>query len=431
MTEQVPYPFRTDNVPWLFGVGDRVVWTNGPVYGASRGEGVVYGQLRDVHDGRQLFNVRWNDPGLDDEMVDGLELNPVSQVLAEQPTPIANDLPHIADLVKADIDARRAKGIETYGQALQPMNGRSALQDLYEELLDGAQYARQRLEEEREHFVSLGGADAPERVAEIRSLAAGIAQNAPETSAANDLAKGTMFLLQLLDAQGHELRKAVQALVRAEHPPADLEVAGLQFRVVGPDGDPEYDSSHDWDEIADWAHGRYTYAEGYHPEFRPVYGGAWRPVTPGAPPEIPEGHYAVPKATEPPAGSPSPPETSLAPSRSLPYLIRRARLQTGLTQHQLASTSGVTQSRLIQIQNYYVRVFGDEITRLADALHLTEKEVDHLLDLALESEIPQPCPVDTCFHAPSQHTRADGCKRCTCRYGQVIDEPDLTGSQIP
>lgn len=409
-------------------VGQRVVWDQGPEYGKHRGAGVVFGgyMLYDV----EYTMVRWDDSGLDDSEVNANQLSPIGD-LVEQPLPTPNELPHIADLVKADIEARRAKGIQTYGQALQPMNGRSALQDLYEELLDGAQYARQRLEEEREHFVSLGGADAPERVAEIRSLAAGIAQNAPETSAANDLAKGTMFLLQLLDAQGHELRKAVQALVRAEHPPADLEVAGLQFRVVGNGEEPEYDSSHDWDEIADWAHGRYTYADGYYPEYRPVYGGAWRPVTPGKPPEIPEGHYAVPKAVDTREDAPSPPETLLAPSRSLPYLIRRARLQAGLTQGQLSSMSGVPTSRLIQIQNYYIRVFGDEVTRLADALHLTEQEVDHLFDLALESETPQPCPNDACFHALSQHTRADGCKRCTCRYGQVIDEPDLTGSQIP
>lgn len=422
----------TEQVPWSFNIHDRVTWTSGPAYGVTRGEGVVYGQLRDPLDGRQLFNIRWDDPGLDDEMIDGRELDKIRRVLPDQIPPLPNDLPHVADLVKSDIDARRAKGIATYGQALQPMNNRSALQDLYEELLDAAQYVRQRLEEEATYLAQLAADDgAGPHVAQIRELASGIRQNAPETSAAHDLALGTLYLLRLLDAQAHQLRKATQALVRAEHPPADLEVAGLQFRVMGPDGEPEYDSSHDWDEIADWAHGRYTYYKGHYPEFRPVYGGAWRPVTPGKPPEIPEGHYAVPKATEPPAASPSPPETSIAPSRSLPYLIRRARLQTGLTQHQLASTSGVTQSRLIQIQNYYVRVFGDEITRLADALHLTEKEVDHLLDLALESEIPQPCPVDTCRHAPSQHTRADGCKRCTCRYGRVIDEPDLTGSQIP
>lgn len=210
----------TARVNWLFNVYDRVAWTNGPAYGVTRGEGVVYGMLLNPHDSSQIFEVRWDDPGLDNELVDGLELARVSRQLPDQPVPVPNDLPHVADLVKVDIDARRAKGIATYGQALQPLNNRSALQDLYEELLDGAHYVRQRMEEEAELLTRLARDDgAAQRVAEIRELAVGIRQDAPETSAAHDLALGTLYLLRLLDAQAHVLHKADLALVRAEHPP--------------------------------------------------------------------------------------------------------------------------------------------------------------------------------------------------------------------
>jgi hypothetical protein len=61
----------------------------------------------------------------------------------EQPLPEVNDQPFVQDQVIEDIEARRQKGIETYGTALQPFNGRDALQDWYEELLDASVYAKQ------------------------------------------------------------------------------------------------------------------------------------------------------------------------------------------------------------------------------------------------------------------------------------------------
>jgi hypothetical protein len=66
----------------------------------------------------------------------------------DQPLPTRNDEPDIQSMVIADLRDRRRVGIQRYGTALQAHNGRSALRDLYEELLDAACYARQRLEEE-------------------------------------------------------------------------------------------------------------------------------------------------------------------------------------------------------------------------------------------------------------------------------------------
>lgn len=65
----------------------------------------------------------------------------------QQPAPTPNAGAHIVDLVKADLDKRRALGIQKYGTPLQAHNGRDALVDAYEEALDLAQYLRQAIEE--------------------------------------------------------------------------------------------------------------------------------------------------------------------------------------------------------------------------------------------------------------------------------------------
>jgi hypothetical protein len=65
----------------------------------------------------------------------------------DQPLPVPNSEPDIQSRVITDIVARRELGISRYGTALQCHNGRDALRDLYEELLDGAMYARQLLAE--------------------------------------------------------------------------------------------------------------------------------------------------------------------------------------------------------------------------------------------------------------------------------------------
>lgn len=65
-----------------------------------------------------------------------------------QPEPTPNNQPAIADLVIADMEARKQLGIDRYGAPLQAFNGRDGLNDLYEELLDGANYIRQVIEEQ-------------------------------------------------------------------------------------------------------------------------------------------------------------------------------------------------------------------------------------------------------------------------------------------
>ncbi len=62
--------------------------------------------------------------------------------MTDQPKPIPNEHPPIVPQVIADMQTRMELGIQRYGVALQPDNGRDMLQDWYEELLDAAIYAK-------------------------------------------------------------------------------------------------------------------------------------------------------------------------------------------------------------------------------------------------------------------------------------------------
>lgn len=57
------------------------------------------------------------------------------------PTP--SDGPDITELVKSDLEARAVAGELTYLTRLKPNNGRDALWDLYEEILDACCYLKQ------------------------------------------------------------------------------------------------------------------------------------------------------------------------------------------------------------------------------------------------------------------------------------------------
>lgn len=65
----------------------------------------------------------------------------------EQALPTKNTNPAIQDLVIADVETRKAVGLQRYGTLLQANNGRDVLRDAYEEALDLAIYLRQAIEE--------------------------------------------------------------------------------------------------------------------------------------------------------------------------------------------------------------------------------------------------------------------------------------------
>lgn len=64
-----------------------------------------------------------------------------------QPIPKKNMKPEVMGLFLDDLDARYKEGIDRYGVALQPFNGRDALRDAYEEAMDLALYLRQAIYE--------------------------------------------------------------------------------------------------------------------------------------------------------------------------------------------------------------------------------------------------------------------------------------------
>lgn len=68
-----------------------------------------------------------------------------------EPDPKVNNSPSIHDLVIEDMKSRKAMGLEKYGTVLQANNGRNALKDAYEEVLDLACYLKQKLEENENH----------------------------------------------------------------------------------------------------------------------------------------------------------------------------------------------------------------------------------------------------------------------------------------
>lgn len=70
-----------------------------------------------------------------------------SKASTPQPPPVAGQM-DVAPVVIADIEARVAAGKRKYGTLLQTNNGRNALWDLYQELIDACMYIRQRLLEE-------------------------------------------------------------------------------------------------------------------------------------------------------------------------------------------------------------------------------------------------------------------------------------------
>lgn len=67
--------------------------------------------------------------------------------IEDQPAPVSNDRPKVWDLVIADMRQRDQIGTQRYGVPLQPQNGRDALVDAYQEILDAAVYLRQAIYE--------------------------------------------------------------------------------------------------------------------------------------------------------------------------------------------------------------------------------------------------------------------------------------------
>jgi len=82
----------------------------------------------------------------------------MSSATKDQQLPMDSNGPDIINLVKDDLESRAVMGVETYGKRLQPHNGRNALIDAYQEVLDLSVYVKQRLVEEESFIAKLNGA---------------------------------------------------------------------------------------------------------------------------------------------------------------------------------------------------------------------------------------------------------------------------------
>jgi hypothetical protein len=87
-----------------------------------------------------------DDKGFYEYVARALQHKIKEKLMAEQPKPQGKGAA-IFPLVISDLQAREKKGIETYGESLRANNGRDALRDLYEELLDAALYVKQMMVE--------------------------------------------------------------------------------------------------------------------------------------------------------------------------------------------------------------------------------------------------------------------------------------------
>ena len=65
----------------------------------------------------------------------------------DQPLPKKSIYPEVYQLLTEDLETRYRIGMQRYGKALQPFNGRDALRDAYEEAIDLAFYIRQAIYE--------------------------------------------------------------------------------------------------------------------------------------------------------------------------------------------------------------------------------------------------------------------------------------------
>lgn len=92
--------------------------------------------------------------------------------IVDQPPPVQNDRPAIQDLVIADVEERKRIGMQRYGTLLKPHNGRDALVDLYQEILDAAQYVRQEIEERNDARAESAAAEREKIVGFLRHHAA-------------------------------------------------------------------------------------------------------------------------------------------------------------------------------------------------------------------------------------------------------------------
>ena len=85
------------------------------------------------------------------------------QLLTEQPAPVPNESISVQAMVRDDLVTREEIGVQRYGTALQPHNGRDMLRDAYEKALDLACYLRGAIAERPREDVDAAVAEVQAR----------------------------------------------------------------------------------------------------------------------------------------------------------------------------------------------------------------------------------------------------------------------------
>lgn len=209
----------------------------------------------------------------------------LKQRAGDQPLPAkVRGAQPIHELVMADILARARLGIQRYGTPLQAHNGRDALQDLYEELLDAAQYLKQVIEERNAKRgggedaatttknVSTSGARIDEATITARGPGEGISASVP-----NRILENAKHLVGVKPGDQDILARAfIKAILLTAVETLEQTVAGLRAGNLGTGTDAYSRGWHDAHEqvfrdIESWATTirRHTQQGGQHEPDKP------------------------------------------------------------------------------------------------------------------------------------------------------------------
>lgn len=155
------------------------------------------------------------------EAAEGLRLR-----AGDQPLPVPNDFPPIADLVIAEIEARRQLGVQRYGTPLQAFNGRDPLQDALDEVLDLAHYLMQLKVERDSAPRAIADPDAPlpappQRATRVVRLEGRTAHGRFELA---DLSRASWVELRQRVGDERELRAKLARMLGFGDDPAAVEI---------------------------------------------------------------------------------------------------------------------------------------------------------------------------------------------------------------
>lgn len=158
---------------------------------------------------------------------------PETDLSTEQQMPVPNNSPSVQGMVRADLETRERIGIQRYGTALQPYNGRDALRDAYEEALDLSCYLRQAIVERPREDVDAAVAEAIAHYdVQLRRKDDLLAEMRRQLKAADQIRDRYVADHRRVPRMESALRTAREALMAA---PQNCRSHGIDFDAAGRD----------------------------------------------------------------------------------------------------------------------------------------------------------------------------------------------------